>query len=114
MSQSPTTNPFPECVYLLIFVSFKVGLSAIHQTVTEPLLDRRKLLLLADSHISDALQIYRKILVEPSLETALPAFLLSSLLVSYTLASAQIEEPVHPLDSIHHCFRLFQGVSLGG
>ena len=39
-------------------------------------------------------------------------FLLSMVIVTYNLASAQLEPPEDPIGALHHCFRLVQGVTL--
>ncbi|KAJ4354221.1 uncharacterized protein N0V89_005955 [Didymosphaeria variabile] len=66
----------------------------------------------ADTHISSALETYRKILEHPAEETAMAMFLLSVVIVTYNLASAQLEAPEDPIGALHHCFRLAQGVSV--
>ncbi|KAJ4289045.1 hypothetical protein N0V90_011387 [Kalmusia sp. IMI 367209] len=89
-----------------------LALSAIHKAATDPQAERQTLLLQADSHISSALETYRKNLEQPRDETAMAMFLLSIVLVTYNLASAQLEAPEDPIGALHHCFRLAQGVSL--
>lgn len=89
-----------------------LGLAAIHKTACDPTADRQTLLLQADSHISSALETYRKNLEQPKEETAMAMFLLSMVIVTYNLSSAQLEPPEDPLGALHHCFRLVQGVGL--
>lgn len=89
-----------------------LALAAIHKVVSDPEADRSTLLLQADSHISKALAIYRQNLEHPSEEVAIPMFLLSSILLIYNFASAQLEAPEDPIAAIHHCFRLTHGVKV--
>ncbi|KAK7178784.1 hypothetical protein DPSP01_013545 [Paraphaeosphaeria sporulosa] len=89
-----------------------LALAAIHKTSCDPQADRQSLLLQADTHISSALETYRKNLEHPSEETAMAMFLLSMVIVTYNLASAQLEAPEDPIGALHHCFRLVQGVAL--
>lgn len=87
-----------------------LGLASLHKAASDARADLKKLLVEADSHISSALATYRKNLEEPSLQAAVPMFLLSSLLVTYNLAGAQLDEPDDPIACIDHCFRLLAGV----
>lgn len=66
----------------------------------------------AHSHISKSLATYQQLLVHPSAETALPMFLLSTVLATYSMASGQLEDPDEPLKSAHHCFSLLQGTKV--
>ncbi|KAF2259747.1 hypothetical protein CC78DRAFT_591472 [Lojkania enalia] len=86
--------------------------AALHKTLEFPQADRAKLLFQADAHMSSSMAVYRHHLEQPSLETALPMFILSSILVTYNLASARIQEPENPIDGIQHCFRLLRGVRI--
>jgi hypothetical protein len=91
-----------------------LALAAVHKAMLDPQSDHMKTLLLqaADSHVSNALETYRKHLEEPTLETCLPMFLLASAFVTYNMASAQLQEPEDPISAIDHCFRLLQGVKV--
>jgi hypothetical protein len=89
-----------------------LAVAAIHNVYSVPGVDRQSLLLQADKHISIALSTYRNLLESPTLETSIPVFALASLLVTYNLASAHIEEPEDPIAAIHHCFMLLQGVKI--
>ncbi|PSN71527.1 hypothetical protein BS50DRAFT_284688 [Corynespora cassiicola Philippines] len=89
-----------------------LGLAAIHKIVSDATVDRPVLLLQADNHISKALATYRKYLMHPVAETALPMFLLSSIFFTYNLASGQLESPDDPLGSVHHFFSLLQGIKV--
>ncbi|KAF2684555.1 hypothetical protein K458DRAFT_442885 [Lentithecium fluviatile CBS 122367] len=89
-----------------------LGIAAIHKTLGDPQNDRPGLLAQADAHMSSCLGPYKKNLEQPALETSLPMFLLSSILVTYNLASAQVAEPDNPIDALLHCFRLLRGVSI--
>lgn len=89
-----------------------LALAAIHKTACGFQADRQSLLLQADTHISSALETYRMNLEHPAEETAMAMFLLSMVIVTYNLASAQLEAPEDPIAALHHCFRLVQGVAL--
>lgn len=89
-----------------------LALSAVHQASLLPTKDRQDLLLQADSHISRALDTYRKNLETPKLELALPMFLLSSVLLTYNFGSALLEQPEDPISALHHCFMLLQGIKV--
>ncbi|KAF2472795.1 uncharacterized protein BDR25DRAFT_324125 [Lindgomyces ingoldianus] len=89
-----------------------LALATIHKAVSEPHSDVQSLLHQADSHMSRCLATYRKNLEQPSPETAVPMFLLSTILVIYNMGSGHLEEPESPIDSIYHCFRLLQGVKV--
>ncbi|KAF2127510.1 hypothetical protein P153DRAFT_294672 [Dothidotthia symphoricarpi CBS 119687] len=89
-----------------------LALSAVHKAASAPPGDRQSLLLQADSHMSRALETHRRLLEEPTVATAVPMFSLSSTLVTYNLASAQLEKPEDPIGSLHHCFMLLQGVKV--
>lgn len=86
------------------------ALAAVHKTLVNPEADRTSLLAQADTHMTSSLSIYREHLEKPTLETAVPMFLLAATLFTYNLASAQIEEPERPLDALLHCFRLIRGI----
>ena len=85
-----------------------LAVSALHKTLSSPQTNRPGLLVQAESHMASALAVYRTNLETPSLETALPMFLMASALFAYNLASAQIEEPEDPIDAVLHCFRLLR------
>ncbi|KAK1907739.1 hypothetical protein P3342_006068 [Pyrenophora teres f. teres] len=89
-----------------------LALSAIHQASLLPPNDRQHLLLQADSHISRALDTYRKNLENPKIELAIPMFMLSSVLLTYNFGSAQLERPEDPIAALHHCFMLLQGIKV--
>lgn len=89
-----------------------LALAAVHKVATDPKAERQKLLLQADTHMSSALDTYRKNLGQPRDETAMPMFLLSVVIVTYNLASALLEAPEDPIGALQHCFHLVQGVSL--
>ena len=89
-----------------------LALAAIHKTAYDPQANRQSLLVQADTHMSNALEIYRKNLEVPREETAMAMFLLSVVIVTYNLASAQLAPPEDPIGALHHCFRLVQGVML--
>ena len=82
----------------------------MHKTLQDPESSRPQLLAQADAHMSNALIVYRQLLPAPTEETAIAMFLLSSLLVTYNLVSAQIQEPDDPIGALVHCFRLLRGV----
>lgn len=86
--------------------------SAIHRSFEVPPADRASLLAQADAHMSTSLIAYRHNLINPTLETALSMFLFSSMIVTYNLASAQVQEPERPIDALVHCFRLLRGVKV--
>ncbi len=87
-----------------------LALSAIHLASLYPLpAEKQSLLLQADSHISRALETYRKLLEAPTAETAIPMFILSSVLLTYNFGSVR-ERPEDPIGSLHHCFMLLQGI----
>lgn len=69
-------------------------------------------MLQADSHISHALDTYRKNLETPSVELAIPMFMLSSVILTYNFGSAQLERPEDPISALHHCFMLLQGIKV--
>ncbi|KAH7128176.1 hypothetical protein B0J11DRAFT_524315 [Dendryphion nanum] len=86
--------------------------AALHKVVLDPNADRSQLLAQADAHMSNALVVYRQLLPNPTEETAVPMFFLSSLLVTYNLVSAQIQEPDDPFGALVHCFRLLRGIKV--
>ena len=87
-----------------------LAMAAVHKTTTAPQAERPTLLAQADAHMSSCLATYKKNLAQPTLETSLPMFLLSSVLVTYNLASARVQEPDDPIKAMLHCFRLLRGV----
>jgi hypothetical protein len=87
-----------------------LGMAALHKAGAGDLPDRTALAVQADYHIGIALKIYSKKLESPTLEEALPMFLLSSILVNYQFGSANLQEPANPLNAVEHCFRLLQGI----
>ncbi|RMZ71938.1 RTM1 [Pyrenophora seminiperda CCB06] len=89
-----------------------LALSAVHHASLLPQNDRQGLLLQADSHISRALDTYRKNLEAPKAELAIPMFMLSSILLIYNFGSAQLQSPEDPISALHHCFRLLQGIKV--
>jgi hypothetical protein len=89
-----------------------LALSAVHQASLLPPNERQDLLLQADSHISRALDTYRKNLATPKVELAIPMFMLSSVLLTYNFGSAQLERPDDPIGALHHCFMLLQGIKV--
>ncbi|KAF1997816.1 hypothetical protein P154DRAFT_272340 [Amniculicola lignicola CBS 123094] len=89
-----------------------LAVAAVHKALLDPTTNGRALLLRADAHVNKALTTYRTLLVHPTAETAVPMFLLSSTLVTYNLAAAQIEEPEDPISAVCHCFKLIQGVKV--
>jgi len=89
-----------------------LAIAAMHKTLEDPSADRSSLLEQADAHMSRSLAVYRQYLGHPTLETSLPTFLLSSLLVCYNLSSAGVEEPEQPIDAALHCFRLLRGIKV--
>lgn len=89
-----------------------LGLAAMHKIISDVTVDREMLLNQAHSYISKALATYQQRLVHPSAETAVPMFLLSTVLATYSLASGQLENPDDPLQSVHHCFSLLQGIKV--
>lgn len=105
-----------DCVDIALNFPFLLrgllALAAIHKTAYDPQSNRQSLLLQADTHMSNALETYRKNLEQPKEETAMAMFLLSIVIVTYNLASAQLEPPEDPIGALHHCFRLTQGVGL--
>lgn len=105
-----------DCVEVALDYPFLLrgllALAALHKTVCDPQSDRQGLLLQADTHMSNALETYRKNLEEPREDTAMAMFLLAVVIVTYNLGSAQLEAPEDPIGALHHCFRLVQGVSL--
>ena len=105
-----------DCVDIALDFPFLLrgllALAAIHKTAYDPQSNRQDLLLQADTHMSNALETYRKNLEHPKEETAVAMFLLSVVIVTYNLASAQLEPPEDPIGALHHCFRLTQGCTL--
>ncbi|KAF2014215.1 hypothetical protein BU24DRAFT_433696 [Aaosphaeria arxii CBS 175.79] len=91
-----------------------LALAAIHKCSTEYTTQsqREKLLQQADSHMTRSLGPYRGHLENPSEVTAVPMFVLSSILVTYNLGTAQLGAPEKPIDALVHCFRLIQGVKV--
>lgn len=89
-----------------------LALSAIHQAFLLAPNDRQAFLLQADSHISRALDTYRKNLDNPDVKLALPMFMLSSILFTYNFGSAQLQKPEDPIAALHHCFMLLQGIKI--
>ncbi|OAL43058.1 hypothetical protein IQ07DRAFT_307291 [Pyrenochaeta sp. DS3sAY3a] len=87
-----------------------LAISAVHKASCLPPGDRQSLLLQADSHISRSLDTYRKHLESPSADTAIAMFMLSSVLLTYNFASAQLEKPDDPIGALHHCFMLLKGI----
>lgn len=87
-----------------------LAVAAVHKALTDPRGDKNNLLYLADCHISKALTIYRQKLEQQNPETAVPMFVLSTILVIYHLALAQVAKPEDPVNAMAHCFRLIQGV----
>ena len=88
-----------------------LALSAVHKASFLQPTERQSLLLQADSHISRALDTYRKHLEAPNVETALSMFILSSVLLTYNFGIAQ-EKPEDPIGALHHCFMLLQGIKV--
>ncbi|KAH5266262.1 hypothetical protein HBI88_033690 [Parastagonospora nodorum] len=88
-----------------------LALSAIHKASFYMPGDRQELLSQADAHISRALDVMRTYLQTPSEETAIPMFVLSSVLLTYNFASVQ-ERPDDPIGSVHHCFMLLNGIKV--
>ncbi|KAF2870497.1 hypothetical protein BDV95DRAFT_495800 [Massariosphaeria phaeospora] len=103
-----------ECTELALEHTFLLhgllALAAVHKAVSAPTNDKRSLQLQADAQLNKALATYRRNLEHPTAETAVPMFLLASVLISYNMACAQLEPPEDPIGAIHHCFRLLQGV----
>ncbi|ORY11056.1 hypothetical protein BCR34DRAFT_335326 [Clohesyomyces aquaticus] len=89
-----------------------LALAAIHKAIGGPQSEVQGLLHQADSHMSKSLVTYRKHLEQPNPETAVPMFLFSTMLVIHHLGSEHLQAPGNPIDSIHHCFRLLQGVKV--
>lgn len=89
-----------------------LALSAIHKASLLQPAERQSLLLQADSHISRALDTYRNHLESPSAQTAIPMFMLSSVLLTYNFGSAQLDKPEDPIGGLHHCFMLLQGIKV--
>lgn len=87
-----------------------LALAAVHKASYLQSSERQSLLLQADSHISQALATYRTHLESPNVETAVPMFVLSSILLTYNFGSAQLERPEDPIGALHHCFMLLQGI----
>jgi len=87
-----------------------LALAAVHKTTETSQADHSNLLAQADAHMSQCLGPYKRSLETITLETSLPSFLLSCVLVTYTLASARVREPEDPIDALLHCFRLLRGV----
>ncbi|KAH7072214.1 hypothetical protein BKA63DRAFT_418155 [Paraphoma chrysanthemicola] len=88
-----------------------LALSAVHKASFLLPGDRQDLLQQADVHISQALNTMRRHLEAPSDETAIPMFVLSSVLLTYNFASVQ-EMPEDPIRSLHHCFMLLNGIKV--
>ncbi|KAF1850500.1 uncharacterized protein K460DRAFT_271541 [Cucurbitaria berberidis CBS 394.84] len=89
-----------------------LALSAAHKASFLLPAERQSLLLQADSHISRALDTYRKNLEASNDETpTIPMFILSSVLLTYNFGIAQ-EKPEDPIGSLHHCFMLLQGIKV--
>ncbi|KAF1968583.1 hypothetical protein BU23DRAFT_592087 [Bimuria novae-zelandiae CBS 107.79] len=105
-----------DCVEVALDFPFLLrgllALAAIHKTACDTQADRQSLLLQAENYFSSALETYRKNLEHPRPDTAMPMFLMSIFIVTYTLASAQLEPPEDPIGTLHHCFRLLQGVEV--
>jgi hypothetical protein len=89
-----------------------LAIAAMHKSVEAPQYGRATLLAQADAHMSECLGPYKINLEQPTLDTSLPMFLLSTILVTYNLASAQVEEPESPVHTLLHCFRLLRGVTI--
>jgi hypothetical protein len=89
-----------------------LAITAIHKSLANTEYPRAQLLGQADTHISICLETYTKNLEQPARETSLAMFLLSTVIVTYNLASAQIEEPDDPIRALLHCFRLHRGIHL--
>ncbi|KAF2028361.1 hypothetical protein EK21DRAFT_70068 [Setomelanomma holmii] len=88
-----------------------LALSAVHKASFLLPGDRQELLQQADIHISQALNAMREHLEKPSDETAVPMFVLSSVLLTYNFGSVQ-EMPEDPIHSLHHCFMLLNGIKV--
>jgi hypothetical protein len=88
-----------------------LALSAVHKASFFLPADREALLLQADMHISQALDAMRKHLTTSNEETAIPMFVLSSVLLTYNFGSVQ-EKPDDPIGSLHHCFMLLSGIKV--
>jgi hypothetical protein len=88
-----------------------LALSAVHKASFYLPGDREALLLQADMHISQALDRMRKHLQTSNEETAIPMFVLSSVLLTYNFGSVQ-EKPDDPIGSMHHCFMLLNGIKV--
>lgn len=88
-----------------------LALSAVHKASFVLPTERQCLLLQADHHIGRSLETYRKHLEAPNVETAIPMFILSSVLLTYNFGIAQ-ERPEDPIGSMHHCFMLLQGIKV--
>jgi hypothetical protein len=89
-----------------------LALAAMHKATETPQADIPSLLAQADAHMSCCLAPYQRSLENLTLETSLPSFLLSCVLVTYNLASARVHEPEYPIDALLHCFRLLRGVNI--
>ncbi|EMD93838.1 hypothetical protein COCC4DRAFT_54056 [Bipolaris maydis ATCC 48331] len=89
-----------------------LALSAIHQAFLLAPNDRQPFLLQADSHISRALDTYRKNLQNPDVKLALPMFMFSSVIFMYNFGSAHLQQPEDPIAALHHCFMLLQGIKV--
>jgi hypothetical protein len=89
-----------------------LALSALHKTLVDSQANRAGLLAQADAHMSAALATYLRLLEEPTVETVVPCFAMSSVCLEYNLATAQVEEPEDPFHAILHCFRLLRGVKV--
>jgi hypothetical protein len=88
-----------------------LALSAIHKASFFLPAERQGLLHQADAHISQALEAMRRHLQSPSEETAIPMFVLSSVLLTYNFGSVQ-ERPDDPIGAVHHCFMLLNGIKV--
>lgn len=88
-----------------------LALSAVHKASVLQPAQRQDLLQLADGHISQALDTFRRHLASPNDEFAIPMFVLSSVLLTYNFGSIQ-ERPEDPISSIHHCLMLLNGIKV--
>ncbi len=86
-----------------------LALSAVHKASFLQPTERECLHFQADSHITQALDTYRKHLELPTAETAIPMFILSTILLTYNFGSVQ-EQPDDPISELHHSFMLLKGI----
>ncbi|KAK5173038.1 uncharacterized protein LTR77_003160 [Saxophila tyrrhenica] len=115
-------SPSEEALYLwqnaLVDLSFQheflldgiLALSAIHKAVLRPEASN-PLRLRSPEYIDLAIKSFRFHLDRPSATTIVPLFSLSSLLVVYNFAVAQIQPPDDPIAALCHMARLMKGIA---